>query len=90
MPVPQPLSPASPASPVPVGSLGDKLRLAASKGQLEKIQELVDAGAGFEPDRVSNLINKNQFQTFPQKFICNGQGKDLFDKSLDPVITEIC
>ncbi|XP_041352218.1 uncharacterized protein LOC121370807 [Gigantopelta aegis] len=40
-----------PGSPVPVGSLADKLRLAASKGQLEKIQELLEAGASFEPDR---------------------------------------
>ena len=37
----------------PGGSLEDKLRLAASKGQVERIPELLTKGATFGPDRVS-------------------------------------
>nr|KAG5704980.1 hypothetical protein BaRGS_022822 [Batillaria attramentaria] len=36
---------------VHVGSLADKLRLAASKGQTDKVQDLLQAGATFSPDR---------------------------------------
>ena len=36
----------------PGGSLEDKLRLAASKGQVERIPELLTKGATFSPDRV--------------------------------------
>ena len=36
-------------------SLDDKLRLAASKGQIEKVKELIGAGASFEGDRVRKL-----------------------------------
>ncbi|XP_064618386.1 LOW QUALITY PROTEIN: uncharacterized protein LOC135482365 [Liolophura sinensis] len=32
-------------------SMADKLRVAASKGQEDKVQELIKAGANFEPDR---------------------------------------
>ncbi|KAK7108595.1 hypothetical protein V1264_016304 [Littorina saxatilis] len=38
-------------SPISLGSLADKLRVAASKGQVDKVQDLLQAGAGFEPDR---------------------------------------
>lgn len=44
---------ASTANYIPGVSLADKLRLAASKGQLDKVKELVVAGATFVPDRVS-------------------------------------
>ena len=30
----------------------DKLRLAASKGQLDKVKEFIVAGASFDPDKV--------------------------------------
>lgn len=43
---------AASATYIPGCSLSDKLRLAASKGQLEKVQELLVSGATFEPDRV--------------------------------------
>ena len=43
--------------PVALGSLADKLRVAASKGQLDKVQDLLQAGAGFEPDRVSPALS---------------------------------
>ena len=33
-------------------SLEDKLRLAASKGQVERIPELLANGASYQPDRV--------------------------------------
>ncbi len=33
----------------------DKLRLAASKGQLDKVKEFISSGISFEPDRVSKL-----------------------------------
>lgn len=51
---------ATTASYVPGVSLADKLRLAASKGQLDKVKELVAGGASFEPDRVS-FCNLQQF-----------------------------
>lgn len=41
------------AGTVHVGSLADRLRAAASKGQTDKVKELYQAGARFEPDRVS-------------------------------------
>ncbi|KAJ8314437.1 hypothetical protein KUTeg_006587 [Tegillarca granosa] len=41
----------SPATSIPIGSLEDKLRLAASKGQLDKVQELIQSGASFDPDK---------------------------------------
>ena len=41
--------------PLSMGSPEDKLRAAASKGQVDKVQELLKAGAGFEPDRVSGF-----------------------------------
>jgi len=47
------VSMATSASYIPGVSLADKLRLAASKGQGDKVRELVEAGATFEPDRVS-------------------------------------
>ena len=44
---------ATTASYVPGVSLADKLRLAASKGQIDKVKELVANGASMEADRVS-------------------------------------
>ena len=35
-------------------SLDDKLRLAANKGQVERIPTLLAQGAGFLPDKVSD------------------------------------
>lgn len=43
---------AASAAYIPGASLSDKLRLAASKGQVDKVHELIGAGATFEPDRV--------------------------------------
>lgn len=37
-------------------SMADKLRVAASKGQEDKVHELLKGGATFEPDRVSRKI----------------------------------
>ena len=36
-------------------SLDDKLRLAANKGQVERIPTLLAQGAGFLPDKVSHI-----------------------------------
>ena len=47
------VSMAASAAYIPGASLSDKLRLAASKGQVEKVHELINSGATFEPDRVS-------------------------------------
>lgn len=41
----------------PQASQADKLRVAASKGQVEKVRELVQAGASFEADRVRQGIS---------------------------------
>ncbi|XP_071112789.1 uncharacterized protein [Haliotis cracherodii] len=41
----------TPGTPLPLGSLEDKLRLAASKGLVDKVQELLQAGATSHPDR---------------------------------------
>lgn len=42
------------AAYIPGASLSDKLRLAASKGQTDRLKSLVSLGAVFEPDRVSD------------------------------------
>lgn len=44
---------AASAAYIPGVSLSDKLRLAASKGQVEKVHELINAGATFEPGRTA-------------------------------------
>ena len=49
---------AASAAYIPGVSLSDKLRLAASKGQVDKVRELLGAGATFEADRVNILINQ--------------------------------
>lgn len=48
------------AGTVHVGSLADRLRTAASKGQTDKVKELYLAGARFEPDRVSILPSSSR------------------------------
>ncbi len=45
---------ATSASLFPGITMADKLRLAASKGQLDKVKELVANGASFEPDKVKH------------------------------------
>ena len=35
----------------------DKLRLAASKGQLDKVKEFIVAGASFDPDKVRTVFH---------------------------------
>ncbi len=47
---------ATSASLFPGITMADKLRLAASKGQLDKVKELVVNGASFEPDKVKHYI----------------------------------
>ena len=51
------VSMAASATYIPGASLADKLRLAASKGQIDKIRELLSSGANFEPDRVGSSLN---------------------------------
>ena len=51
-----PVSMAASAAYIPGVSLADKLRLAASKGQTDKIRELLSSGATFEPDRVCIIL----------------------------------
>ena len=36
----------------------DKLRLAASKGQLDKVKEFIISGASFDPDKVRINLSK--------------------------------
>lgn len=54
------VSMAASATYIPGVSLSDKLRLAASKGQIDKVRELLGAGATFEPDRVSFGLHISQ------------------------------
>jgi hypothetical protein len=59
--------------PVSLGSLDDKLRVAASKGQVDKVHELMQAGAGFGPDRVSTVWNLHVLfcgLVFIRLFVC--------------------
>lgn len=37
----------------PLVNLADKLRLAASNGQLDHVQELLEIGAGYQRDKVT-------------------------------------
>lgn len=48
-------STAGTATYIPGASLSDKLRLAASKGQTDRLKALVSLGASFDPDRVSHV-----------------------------------
>ena len=50
------VSMATNASCLPGATAEDKLRLAASKGQLEKVQEFILEGAAFDADKVSVAI----------------------------------
>ncbi|XP_013383238.1 trithorax group protein osa isoform X2 [Lingula anatina] len=54
-PEPQVMATAAPPPP-PLVSLGDRLRLAASRGELETVQELLQLGASLEPDRDGRTV----------------------------------
>lgn len=58
-----PVSMAANAQYIPGASLADKLRLAASKGQVDKVRDLLTGGANFDPDRVSNSGREDTIST---------------------------
>jgi len=58
-------STAGTAAYIPGASLSDKLRLAASKGQTDRLKALVSLGASFDPDRVSSLDQLTYGHVYP-------------------------
>lgn len=51
-------------------SQDDKLRLAASKGQVERIPTLLAQGAGFQPDKVHFWLDIRDISIMSSLFVC--------------------